>query len=117
MTRKVTLQQADHLPMPLIYLASPEDLAQWSVSQLAWDLEQGRRDLTLSCFDTAPLGFPVAKATPAVLKAVMDFLYDHTEVEHLTILCAGKRVFRTYSLHWNIWYAPYKPHHDHEDSL
>ena len=49
MTRKVTLQQADHLPMPLIYLASPEDLAQWSVSQLTWDLEQGQRDLSLSC--------------------------------------------------------------------
>ena len=47
----------------------------------------------------------------------MDFLYDHTEVEHLTILCAGETVYRTYSLHWNIWYAPYKPHHDHEDSL
>ena len=89
MTEKVTLRQVTDLPMPLIYLASPEDLAQWSVSQLAWDLEQGRQSLTLSCFDTASLGFPLPQAAAAVLKAVMDFLYDHPEVEALTILCAG----------------------------
>ena len=117
MTHKVTLRQADHLPMPLIYLASPEDLARWCVSQLSWALEQGERSLTLSCFDTAPMGFPVEKAAPAVLKAVMDLLYDHPEVERLTILCAGEAVYRVYSLHWNIWYAPCKPRHDHGDGL
>ena len=62
MTEKVTLRQVTDLPMPLIYLASPEDLAQWSVSQLAWDLDQGRQSLTLSCFDTASLGFPLPQA-------------------------------------------------------
>lgn len=117
MTQKVTLQQVDHLPMPLICLASPEDLAQWSVSQLAWDLGHGQRHLTLSCFDTTSMGFPIEKAVPAVLKAVMDFLYGHPEVERLTILCAGHAVYRAYSLHWNIWYAPCKPQHDHGGSL
>ena len=117
MTRQVTLHQVDYLPMPLIYLASPEDLAQWSVSQLTWTLEQGQQDLTLSCFDTSSMGFPVEKAVPVVLRAVMDFLYDHPDIKHLTILCAGEAVYRAYSLHWNIWYAPYKPRHDHEHSL
>ncbi len=117
MTQKVTLRREDHLPMPLIYLAAPEDLARWCVSQLAWSLEQGERSLTLSCFDTASMGFPVEKAVPVVLKAVMDFLYDHPEAERLTILCAGESVYRAYSLHWNIWYAPYKPRHDQGDGL
>ena len=31
MTEKVTIQQRDHLPMPLNYLASAEDLAAWYV--------------------------------------------------------------------------------------
>ena len=117
MTEKVTLRQVTDLPMPLIYLASPEDLAQWSVSQLAWDLEQGRQSLTLSCFDTASLGFPLPQAAAAVLKAVMDFLYGHPEVEALTILCAGEAVYRAYSLHWNIWYAPHKPRRDPQGDL
>ena len=117
MTEKVTLRQAQHLPMPLIRHASPEDLAQWSVSQLAWALEQGQRSLTLSCFDTASMGFPLPAAASAVLKAVMDFLYDHPEVEDLTILCEGEAAYRAYSLHWNIWYAPHKPGHGTQGGL
>ena len=34
MTEKVRIQQQDHLPMPLIYLASAEDLATWYRSGL-----------------------------------------------------------------------------------
>ena len=34
MTEKVTVKQAGQMPMPLIYLASTEELAQWYVSQL-----------------------------------------------------------------------------------
>ena len=117
MTEKVTLKKADQLPMSLIYLASPGDLAQWYVSQLSWSLEQGQRELSISCFDTASLGFPVPKAAAAVLKAVMDLLYDHPDVERLTILCAGEEAYRAYSLHWNMWYAPHKPHHSYEETL
>ena len=77
MTDKVSLQKVSQLPMPLIYLATSQDLASWYVSQLSWSLEHGERDLSISCFDSASLGFPVSKAAAAVLKAVMDFLYDH----------------------------------------
>lgn len=117
MTEKVTVKQAGQLPMPLIYLASTEELAQWYVSQLEWALEHGERELTMSCFTTENLGFPTARAAAAVLKAVMDVLYDHPEVESLTVLCAGEEAYRTYSLHWNMWYAPYKPHHSHDETL
>ena len=117
MTDKVSLQKVSQLPMPLIYLATSQDLASWYVSQLSWSLEHGERDLSISCFDPASLGFPVSKAAAAVLKAVMDFLYDHPEVNHLSILCAGEEVYRAYSLHWNMWYASHKPPHSHSDKL
>ena len=117
MTHKVTLLLSGPLPEPRVRPASPEDLAQWYVSQLTWSLDQGQRELSLACFDTASLGFPIARAAAAVLKAVMDFLYDHLQAERLTIQCVGQEVFRAYSLHWNIWYAPTKPPHSHDDNL
>ena len=117
MTEKVTVRQAEGLPMPLIYLSSAEELAQWYVSQMEWALGHGERELTISCFATEPMGFPTSQAAAAVLKAAMDFLYDHPEIGSLAVMCAGEEVYRAYSLHWNMWYAPYKPHHSHEGSL
>ena len=70
MTEKVTIERRNDLPMPLIYLASAEDLAAWQRDQLLWALSQGHRVLTVSCFDTAPLGFDIAPASMTVLKAV-----------------------------------------------
>ena len=53
MTEKVRIQQQDHLPMPLIYLASAEDLATWYRSGLLWALDHGERALSISCFNSA----------------------------------------------------------------
>lgn len=111
MTEKVTLQRRDGLPMPLIYLAKPEHLAQWYVDQLEEALAQGRREISLSFFDTSPMGYDVGRAAPVVLRAVTDFLYGHPEVERLTLLCAGEACFRAYRFHWNMWYAGRKPEH------
>lgn len=112
MTEKVVIQRQDNLPMPLIYLASAEDLATWYVSQLSWELEQGRTELSISCFDTAPMGYGVVQAAYTVLKAVTDFLYDHPRVTHLSILCGDDEAFRAYSFQWNMWYAAHKPRHE-----
>ena len=113
MTNKVTISLEENLPMPLIYLASAEDLAQWHVGQLQWAYGQGQRELAISCFDTAAMGFPVGAAACAVLRAVMDFLYDHGDVAALRVLCGGESAYRAYSFHWNMWYAERKPAHDH----
>lgn len=112
MTEKVTIRRQERLPMPLIYLASAEDLAEWYVSQLAWSLEHSQLDLAISCFDTAPMGYGIAQAAYTVLKAVTDFLYDHPQVERLSILCGDDQAFRAYSFHWNMWYAEHKPEHE-----
>ena len=113
MTEKVTILQRADLPMPLIYLHTPEDLAGWYISQLSWAFEQGHRDLTISCFSTAPMGYETARAAYVVLKAVTDFLYDHPETASLQILCGDEDAHRAYSFHWNMWYAPSKPNHGH----
>ena len=113
MTEKVTIERRDNLPMPLIFLQTAEDLAAWQVDQLLWALNQGHRALTASCFDTAPLGFDIAAASMTVLKSLVDFVYDHPEIESLTILCGDDTSFRAYSFHFNMWYAAHKPHHEH----
>ena len=114
MTEKVTILREEHLPMPLIYLASPEDLAAWYRDQLLWSLAHGERDLAISCFDTAgPFGFDTGRAAYAVLRAVTEVLYDHPEAERLTIRCGDDASCRAYRFKWNMWYAPHKPPHDH----
>ena len=96
MKEKVTISLVEHLPMPLIYLASAEDLAHWYVGELQWAWEQGHRQLAISCFDTASMGFDVTEAAHTVLKAVADFLISHEDVETLDIFCGSEEAFRAY---------------------
>ena len=118
MTEKVTIQQRDHLPMPLNYLASAEDLAAWYVDGLLWNLSRGERKLAISCFNTcAAYGFDLNRAAQVVLRAVTDVLYGHPEAESLTILCGDGDTWRTYSFWWNMLYAEHKPEHGHGASL
>lgn len=110
MTKKVTLLREDGLPMPLIELASAEDLAAWYASQLEVALDQGERALAISCFDHAPGGQTLVQTAYTVLRTVMDFLYAHPQVERLTVRCGDDASFRAYSFQWNMWFAAEKPH-------
>jgi len=113
MTEKVQIQRRDNLPVPLIALASPEDLAQWYANSLLWSLDHGEHALAITCFNTeTAFGFGLNAAAQAVLKAVTDVLYDHPEAESLTILCADDPSFRAYRFFWNLWYAEFKPKHE-----
>ena len=89
MTKKISIRLCKHLPMPLIYLPSIEDLARWQTDQLEWAYAQGHRDLAISFFDPAAMGFDAAAAASAVLHAVIAFLYSHPDVAHLTIRCGN----------------------------
>lgn len=114
MTEKVTLHRRDDLVPPPDGPASAQELAAWYVSALTCALEQGQRELSISCFDTAPMGCGVGSAAFAVLRAVTDFLYEHPQVERLALLCGDDAAFRAYSFHWNMWYAERKPAHPDE---
>ena len=93
----IHLQFEENLPMPLIYLASPEVLADWYVSQMEWAANQGHRELTISCFDTAPMGYDIKDAAPIVLQAVKTFLANRGDIIGLTILCGDETALRAYS--------------------
>lgn len=97
MRENISIEQVEHLPMPLIYLANAEDLARWQVDQLCWAYEHGERKLNLACFDTAGMGFDVCNAAPVVLGAVMEFLKACGDIEHLSILCSDERSYHAYS--------------------
>lgn len=116
MTEKVTLERRENLPMPLNWLASPEDLAVWYADGLLWSLAHGEQALVISCFDTeAAYGFDLNRAAQAVLRSVTDVLYDHPEAESLTILCGDEASWKTYNFWWNMLYAEHKPAHGHEE--
>jgi O-acetyl-ADP-ribose deacetylase (regulator of RNase III) len=115
MTEKVCLERREHLPVPLIYLASAEDLAAWYVSGLLWSLEHGERALAISCFDTQrAFGFSMDQAAQTVLRAVTDVLYGHPEAESLTILCGDGESWRAYNFWWNMLYAEHRPAHEQQ---
>ena len=109
MTEKVRFVRQDDLPVPLIYLASPEDLALWYADGLRWSLDHGERELAVTCCDTQrAFGFDTARAAQEVLRAVTDVLYDHPEAERLTVFCADEESWRAYRFCWNLWYAERK---------
>lgn len=116
MTEKVTIRQVQDLPMPRITFREPQELASWYVDQLDVSLRSGETSLSMSCFDTDLMGFPVQQAAYVVLRAVTDFLYDHPQVERLEILCGDDKAMRGYSLNWNMWYAESKPKDHHHEA-
>lgn len=112
MTEKVRIVRQDNLPMPLIYLASAEDLASWYAGGLLWSLEHGERALSIACFDSAAaMGIDLDQAAQKVLRAAADVLYSHPEAESLTVLCGDAASHRAYSFYWNLWYAETRPVH------
>ena len=114
MTEKVEIIRQDNLPVPLIFLASAEDLARWYADGLLWSLDHGERALSITCFDTkTAFGFDMSATAQTVLRAVTDVLYDHPEAESLTIRCGDESSWRAYRFHWNLWYAERKPEHEH----
>lgn len=57
--------------------------------------------LTLSCTDSD------LKASYRVLRAIMDYGY-----EHVRLICADEASRRAYSFQWNMWFAAEKPKHE-----
>lgn len=96
-TVELTIEKAEHLPMPLVYLATADDLARWLVDQLRWTYEQGERSLRLSLFDTAGMGFDLVDAAPVVLRAVMSFVRKCGDIESLAVFCGDELSFQAYS--------------------
>ena len=55
--------------------------------------------LTLSC-------------TYRVLRAIMDYGYEHAQPSRVRLICADEASRRAYSFQWNMWFAAEKPKHE-----
>lgn len=55
--------------------------------------------LTLSCTDSD------LKAAYRVLRAIMDYGYEHAQPSRVRLICADEASRRAYSFQWNMWFA------------
>lgn len=94
MSTTVTVEKTEHLPTPLLLLATSEELAAWHIRALSASYERGERTLTLPCHT---LGFEAEQAADAVLRALSDFLRERRDIRHLLLLCGDDASFRAYS--------------------
>lgn len=62
--------------------------------------------LTLACTDGD------LKAAYRVLRAVMDYGYEHELPSRVCLVCADETSYKAYSFQWNMWFAAEKPTHE-----
>ena len=49
-----------------------------------------------------------------MLRAVMNYGYEHERPAHVRLVCADEAVYKAYSFQWNMWFAERKPEHENE---
>lgn len=64
--------------------------------------------LTLACTDGE------LKSAYRMLRAIMDYGYEHERPAHVRLVCADEAVYKAYSFQWNMWFAERKPEHENE---
>ena len=62
--------------------------------------------LTLSCTDSD------LKAAYRVLRAIMDYGYEHAQPSRVRLICADEATYKACSFQWNMWFAAEKPKHE-----
>ena len=49
-----------------------------------------------------------------VLRAIMDYGYEHESPSRVRLICADETAYKAYSFQWNMWFAERKPEHENE---
>ena len=52
------------------------------------------------------------KAAYRVLRAIMDYGYEHEQPSRVRLICADEAAYKAYSFQWNMWFAAEKPQHE-----
>ena len=60
---------------------------------------------------TGVYGYPVLQAAHVALKAIMDFLRDHPDMD-VRMVCHEADTLHAYQVVWNMLYQDVKPHED-----
>ncbi len=71
----------------------------------------GCRSVDFPSISTGVYGYPVLQAAHVALKAIMDFLRDHPDME-VRMVCHGTDTLHAYQVVWNMLYQDTKPHED-----
>ena len=54
------------------------------------------------------------KGAYRVLRAVMDYGYEHEHPARVRLVCADENAYKAYSFQWNMWFAERKHEHENE---
>lgn len=77
---------------------------------LALAEQHGIRTLDFCSISTGVYGYPLPLAATVALKAIMDFLADHSLPERVRMVCHSQKTADVYRQTWNLWYAEDKAH-------
>lgn len=67
--------------------------------------ENGIKTVDFPSISTGVYGYPMAQAASVALKAVMDFLRDHTLPRRVRMVCHTEGAAEIYRQTYNMWYA------------
>ena len=83
-------------------------LAAGCLSRLQESVRRGEKTAALELFQWPDSPWRPLDGTYAVLRAAVEFLYDHPELEQLELHCAGETCWRACRFQWNMWFAETK---------
>ena len=86
-------------------------LASCYRSALTLAAAHGCRGVDFPSISTGVYGYPVLQAAHVALKAIMDFLRAHPDME-VRMVCRGADTLHAYQVVWNMLYQDVKPHED-----
>ena len=99
------------LPLPPTCPETTSSLASLYLEQLREAVTRGDTVVTLTVFQWPQSSWPPLSGAYAVLRIAVDFLYNHSQIQHLELCCAGQDCYRSYQFQWNLWFAERKPEH------
>ena len=73
--------------------------------------EHGCRSVDFPSISTGVYGYPVLQAAHVALKAIMDFLRGHPDMD-VRIVCHGEDTLHAYQVVWNMLYQDVRPHEE-----
>ena len=80
-------------------------------NSLALAAEHGCRTVAFPSISTGVYGYPVLQAAHVALKAIMDFLRGHPDMD-VRIVCHGEDTLHAYQVVWNMLYQDVRPHEE-----
>ncbi len=73
-------------------------------------VQHGCKSIDFPSISTGIYGYPLPQAAHIALKAIMDFLYQHPDLQ-VRMVCFDEKTLCAYQVDWNMFYQETKPTH------